>query len=151
ACELEVNDLRHRKETLCGRLAEDYQIDLAQLYQEREGAESAAAEVCPPASETSSNARHPSFMSTEEASAEIEELRRKLTRLGSVNLDALQELAELEVRADALRLQFDDLSAAQKALQDIIARINTDSRRLFMETFAAVRGHFQELFRKLFG
>jgi chromosome segregation protein len=151
ARELEVNDLRHRIEALCGRIAEDYQIDLAQLYREHEAAESAAAEIASPAGETSSDGPGPSTMSTEEASAEIEELRRKLTRLGSVNLDALQELAELEVRANALRLQFDDLSAAQKALQDIIARINTDSRRLFMETFAAVRGHFQELFRKLFG
>jgi chromosome segregation protein len=151
ARELEVNDLRHRIETLCGRIAEDYQIDLAQLYREHEAAESAAAEIASPAGETSSDAPGPSTMSTEEASAEIEELRRKLTRLGSVNLDALQELAELEVRAEALRLQFDDLSAAQKALEDIIARINTDSRRLFLETFAAVRGHFQELFRKLFG
>ncbi len=36
-------------------------------------------------------------------------------------------------------------------MQEIIARINADSRRLFTETFTAVRGHFQELFRKLFG
>ena len=34
--------------------------------------------------------------------AEIEELRKKLGRLGSVNLDALQELTELEARAAAL-------------------------------------------------
>src|SRR5438309_41708 len=37
------------------------------------------------------------------------------------------------------------------ALQDIIARINADSERLFRETLAAIRTHFQELFRKLFG
>ncbi len=30
-------------------------------------------------------------------------------------------------------------------------KINTDSKRLFMETFVVVRTHFQELFRKLFG
>jgi chromosome segregation protein len=86
-----------------------------------------------------------------EAQEEIEELKRKLSRLGSVNLDALQELAEAEQRAGALQVQFDDLTAAQKSLQEIIAKINGDSRRLFTETFTSVRGHFQELFRKLFG
>jgi chromosome segregation protein len=82
---------------------------------------------------------------------EIAELRRKLSRLGSVNLDSLQELADLETRAASLQAQYDDLISAERALADIIARINADSRRLFTETFATIRTHFQELFRKLFG
>src|SRR5207302_8100106 len=82
---------------------------------------------------------------------EIEELRRKLSRLGSVNLDSLQELAELELRANTLQTQYDDLTAAKKSLEEIIAEINQDSRRLFADSFAAIQTHFQELFRKLFG
>src|SRR5207244_4904098 len=70
----------------------------------------------------------------EGAQAEIEELRRKLSRLGAVNLDSLQELADLQLRAGALRVQYDDVTAAQKSLQEIITRINQDSRRLFTET-----------------
>ncbi len=66
-------------------------------------------------------------------------------------MDAIQELNDLEIRAETLRVQYDDLTSAQRSLQEIIARINTDSRRLFSETFAVVRTHFQELFRKLFG
>src|SRR5262249_21132570 len=87
----------------------------------------------------------------DEANAEIEELRRKLSRLGSVNLDSLQELNELETRAASLKTQSDDLTAAKKSLEEIIGKINQDSRKLFLETFAAIRAHFQELFRKLFG
>ena len=45
---------------------------------------------------------------------EIAELRRKLARLGSVNLDSLQELSELEARAGNLQTQFDDLTATPK-------------------------------------
>ena len=78
-------------------------------------------------------------------------MRRKLSRLGSVNLDAIQELNDLEIRSGTLRMQYDDLAAARGSLQEIIARINTDSERLFLETFTVVRTHFQELFRKLFG
>jgi chromosome segregation protein len=138
AHELEVNDLRHRRDTLCARLHEDYQIDLAALY-ERDG---------PPASQPSPEAGEGAAASADE---EIAELRRKLSRLGSVNLEAIAELNELEARASSLQIQYDDLTAAQKALQDIIDRINADSRRLFSETFATIRTHFQELFRKLFG
>jgi chromosome segregation protein len=136
AHELEVNDLRHRRDGLCARLHEDYQIDLAALYE---------SGGIPPAAEAPAGEPAPS------ADEEIAELRRKLNRLGSVNLEAIQELSELEARASTLQIQYDDLTAAQKALEDIIARINADSRRLFTETFAAIRTHFQELFRKLFG
>ncbi len=86
-----------------------------------------------------------------QANEEIAELRRKLSRLGSVNLEALQELAELEARAASLQAQYDDLTSAKRSLEEIIAKINDDSRRLFTETFATIRTHFQELFRKLFG
>src|SRR5262249_35285420 len=54
-------------------------------------------------------------------------------------------------RAGSLRTQHDDLAAAKRSLEEIIAKINQDSRRMFLETFTAIRGHFQELFRKLFG
>jgi chromosome segregation protein len=137
ARELEVNDLRHRQDSLCARLYEDYQIDLAAVYQQ--------GLPTPPPDQTEP------APSADAANEEIAELRRKLSRLGSVSLDAIQELSDLEARASGLQIQFDDLASAQKALQDIIARINADSRRLFTETFGVVRTNFQELFRKLFG
>ncbi|MGH9678000.1 MAG: hypothetical protein ACRD36_12930, partial [Candidatus Acidiferrum sp.] len=148
ACELRVNDNRHQIDSLSGRLREDYGIELAELASRS----AAGSAVAAPAlerieSESESAIATPEF----DVAAEIEELRRKLSRLGNVNLEALSELTELETRAAALRVQFDDLTAAQNSLRDIISRINSDSRRLFSETFAAVRGHFQELFRKLFG
>jgi chromosome segregation protein len=90
-------------------------------------------------------------LSPDEVNEEIAELRRKLSRLGSVNLDSLQELTELEARAGTLQAQFDDLTAAKRSLEEIINKINQDSRRLFTETFATIRTHFQDLFRKLFG
>jgi chromosome segregation protein len=131
--ELQANDLRHRRDALTDRLREDYQLDLAELY--RQQAEGAAPPAAPSA----------------DAQEEIEELRRKLSRLGSVNLDSLQELADMEMRASTLQTQYEDLIAAKRSLEEIIGAINQDSRRLFAETFATIRTHFQELFRKLFG
>jgi chromosome segregation protein len=138
--ELEANDLRNRRDHLSARLREDYQVDLAEMYPQ------SLAER--PADQTSFL---PPELTAEAANQEIDELRRKKDRLGNVNLEALTELAELEQRAHTLQTQYDDLQAAQKSLQDIIARINHDSRKLFSETFGIIRQHFQELFRKLFG
>jgi chromosome segregation protein len=159
ARELVVNDLRHELDSLCGRLREDYQIELADEFEkwrmeeggwriEDKGLNREEAAI---SSEAASLGDPPSSLSPARAEEEIAELRKKLSRLGSVNLDAIQELSELEARASGLQMQFDDLTAAQRSLQDIIAKINGDSRRLFTETFSTVRMHFQELFRKLFG
>jgi chromosome segregation protein len=142
ARELVTNDLCHRRDTLTERLREDYQMDLADLYRQRVESEQEQAE--PPAG---GGVQFDPAVVNEE----IAELRRKLSRLGTVNLDSLQELVELETRAGMLHAQSDDLSAAKRSLEEIIATINQDSRRLFTETFSSIRTHFQELFRKLFG
>jgi chromosome segregation protein len=133
--DLEVSNLRHQRDSLVQRLREDYQIDLAELHAKGTADELAAVSGANP----------------QAANDEIEELRRKLSRLGSVNLDSLTELSELETRAASLKTQFDDLMNAKKSLEEIIGKINQDSRSLFVETFTAIRAHFQELFRKLFG
>ena len=83
--------------------------------------------------------------------AEIDDLRQKINAIGSVNLEALEELQSLEARHENLSRQFKDLSNAKAALEKIIEKINTDSRRLFSETLQTVREHFQSLFRDLFG
>src|SRR6185312_737330 len=85
-----------------------------------------------------------------QAQQEIDELKRKLARLGNVNLEALEELARVEAEYGGLKAQHDDLAAARHSLQQVIDTINNDSRKMFTDTLAAVRGYFQELFRKLF-
>jgi chromosome segregation protein len=132
--DLEATNLRHQRDTLVQRLRDDYQIEIADLLSRSPQANEDDAPLDPVA-----------------ASQEIEELRRKLGRLGSVNMEALQELNELEGRAVSLQTQLDDLSTAKKSLEEIIFKINADSKRLFIDTFTVVRTHFQELFRKLFG
>ncbi|MFG0253672.1 MAG: chromosome segregation protein SMC, partial [Rhodopirellula sp. JB053] len=55
------------------------------------------------------------------------------------------------VRYDELHGQYQDLTAAKDSLQRVIARINSDSRRLFLDTLEAIRQNFQKLYRKSFG
>jgi chromosome segregation protein len=165
--ELTASELRHKRDTMVDRLREDYQLDLAELYVARQAERQAELEsAAPPSdavvtdvqaveSEMPENSEEPETppipLDPAAVNEEIAELKRKLNRLGSVNLDSLQELADLEVRAENLQTQFDDLGAAKKSLEEIIATINQDSKRLFTETFTTIRMHFQELFRKVFG
>ncbi|HNX26168.1 MAG TPA: chromosome segregation protein SMC [Phycisphaerae bacterium] len=83
--------------------------------------------------------------------AEINDLRTKISRLGNVNMDAISEQDELEKREEFLRTQLDDINNSRKQLEDLINRLNVESRERFVETFNAVRENFQSLFRKLFG
>lgn len=129
-CQLAASQLRQQQAALKERFQEEYGIDLGSLAPE-------------PAEQDG--------RSRQEVQQEIEELRRKIHHLGNVNLEALEELQQLETRYEALRSQYDDLSKSKTSLERIIERINSESRRLFLTTLESVRGHFHELFRELFG
>ncbi len=128
--ELDAGTLRQERVTLEDRLREDYGIELAE---QTEG--------------TTIEAQHERAAIEEE----INELRRKLSNIGGVNVDSLQEADELEARFANLSGQYEDLSKAKQSLETIIGKINSDSRRLFSATLETVKEHFQTLFRKLFG
>lgn len=87
----------------------------------------------------------------EAVSREIEELQGKIERLGNVNLEAIKEQDDLEIRETFLVNQRDDLQKSQEALQNLIQKINHTSRELFEKTYHEVRQNFQAMFRKLFG
>ena len=82
---------------------------------------------------------------------EIAQLRDQINNIGAINLEALDELDQLEARFEKLSGQYRDLVDAKASLERITQRINIDSRQLFLSTLETVRGHFQELFRRLFG
>jgi chromosome segregation protein len=77
--------------------------------------------------------------------------KTRLDRLGHVNMDAIQELEELEEKSTFLQNQKDDLVSSRETLLRAIREINDRSRELFLETFTAVREGFRKTFRKLFG
>ena len=126
--ELAVRDLLNRRDAIVARLREDFAVVLRQL----------------PADESP-------VTLPDDPAEEIDELRRRIVKLGSVNVESIAELAALDKREGDLRSQFDDLSQGRKALQAIIDEINTESRKLFADMLTVVRQHFQELFRKVFG
>ena len=127
---VELGEADVRIENLISRASEEMGMDLVELSRKYE---------------------HDEDRDWQAVEAEIRELRAKIERLGNVNLDAIAEQEELEQRQQFLSGQLQDVSESQRKLQQLIQRINKESREMFLSTFAAVREHFQTLFRKLFG
>ncbi len=90
------------------------------------------------------------FVADEDVTQRIEVLREKLAKIGEVNVAAIDELRELEERAQFLRTQKADLERSLADLERTIQRLNRASRTKFAETFAAVNAKFQEVFPQLF-
>ncbi len=86
-----------------------------------------------------------------ELEREVRDLKRTLDRIGPVNTEALDELDGVADRLNFLKEQVSDLVRGRKMLVDTIARIETESERLFLDTFNEVRENFQRIFRQMFG
>ncbi len=127
--ELERRELQTKRDDLVSRVRDDFGMDLAERYAQWQAEQ----------------------VDWDAVAEEIRELQAKIERLGAVNLDAIDEQEALGQRTAFLRKQNDDLVKARETLGGLIDRINHESRQRFITTFDAVRGHFQELFRKLFG
>jgi chromosome segregation protein len=89
-----------------------------------------------------------------EAARTIDSLRDQIRKLGSVNLDALEEEGKLVVQNDDLIKQVKDLEDASVQLTSLIEKLNHVSRDRFAEVFERIKENFgapEGMFRKLFG
>jgi len=87
----------------------------------------------------------------EQVKTDVARLKAYVERVGNVNVAAIRQQEELEVRLQFLKDQKDDLETARRHQRDIIRELNKKSRERFREVFEQVRQNFQTLFRKLFG
>ncbi|MCR5359846.1 MAG: chromosome segregation protein SMC [Thermoguttaceae bacterium] len=146
--EIERERLSDGMKSQVDTMREDYGIDLP----------ARAAEVLlPPADDAELHGKEESFSSEtsvgtlEECTKEIESLKRKINRLGSVNHQALETLEVLETRYKTSSNQYKDLLAARHGIQNIIGKTNKYRQEVFDKTFEAVKIHFQNIFQQLFG
>jgi chromosome segregation protein len=78
-------------------------------------------------------------------------LKQKLKDLGSVNLMAPEEYAEVKERYDFLNGQIEDLEKARADLRRITEEIRNESAELFLTTYNKIKKNFHNMFRRLFG
>jgi chromosome segregation protein len=84
-------------------------------------------------------------------SEELARLKEKIERMGPVNMVAIDEHRELKERYEFLSTQQQDLISAKESLHKAINKINRTTRKMFIETFDAIKAAFKEYFKLLFG
>ena len=93
----------------------------------------------------------PLDLDLETLESEAARVVEQLESIGPVNPLAVEEHAEESTRLEFLTTQRDDLVSARQSLLQAIREIDGTARNLFMDTFTAVQGHFQNVFQTLFG
>jgi chromosome segregation protein len=82
---------------------------------------------------------------------ELESIAGRISRLGPINLAAIDEYKTESERKNYLDAQNADLIEALETLENAIKRIDRETRTRFKETFDQVNKSLQELFPKVFG
>jgi len=81
----------------------------------------------------------------------VDEVTQRITRLGPINLAAIDEYQEQLKRKEYLDTQHDDVTSALTTLEEAIAKIDKETRHRFKETYDHVNSRIQEMFPRLFG
>lgn len=93
----------------------------------------------------------PEELTVEAVQQDIELVAARISRLGPINLAAIDEYKQESERKNYLDRQFGDLNDALETLENAIRRIDKETRTRFKETFDQVNSGLQELFPKVFG
>ena len=82
---------------------------------------------------------------------EAQRIANRISRLGAINLAAIDEHKVQEERKLYLDHQYDDLMEALTTLENAIRKIDKETRARFKETFDKVNDGFKDLFPRVFG
>jgi len=134
----------------------DVSPDWRTIYAEEPDEEAAAGEAEGPAAPAAPPGESPAADAAAAARAvtpeeAIEELKRKIERLGPVNMMAIEQYDELDARHGFLTGQRKDLIQSIADTGDAIRKIDQTTRQRFREAFDAINVNFQEMFGTLFG
>ncbi len=86
-----------------------------------------------------------------EAEEELERIAARIQRLGAINLAAIDEYQQQSERKRYLDAQNADLVEALDTLENVIRKIDKETRNRFKETFDQINSGIQALFPKVFG
>jgi len=86
----------------------------------------------------------------EEVKETVENLRRKMKRLGPVNLLAIDEFAAQKERLAFIEKQCGDLEKAKEDLYQLIKELDQLAEKSFKETFYSIKKNFEQIFTQLF-
>jgi len=134
---LEQSEHQIKRDNLINHLQERYQTPFEILLKEIEDLTQEDSPGAPPEP-------------TEALREALASLKKRIERIGDVNMGALKEYEELQSRYDFLTTQKDDLTKAVEDLHKVIKKINQITRERFLTTFHAINEKLKEVFPRLF-
>ena len=87
----------------------------------------------------------------ESYSSDLEAIELKISRLGAINLAAMEEFDQESKRKELLDGQHDELIQALETLEKAISKIDKETRTTFKDTFDKLNNSLSRSFPKLFG
>lgn len=81
---------------------------------------------------------------------DISSTKGKITRLGIVNLAAIEEYEEIKEKYEFMSAQAEDLENAKKELKAVIEEMTNEMKSLFKDNFKILNYNFNETFKDLF-
>lgn len=91
------------------------------------------------------------FESVTELRRQVTEIRARIKALGSVNVAAIDEYAEVSQRYNFMKAQVDDVEKAKAELLRLIAELSGEMKEIFSASFAQINENFAHIFAELFG
>lgn len=89
-------------------------------------------------------------LSIEEVEKQILPLRQLVENAGDINMTSIEECEKHKTRYQFLNQQIDDLVLSKEDLMAIIANLDSESRKIFEDTFQKIRANFRKNFEILF-
>lgn len=86
-----------------------------------------------------------------EANRELNSIKNKMKALGSVNLEAIDEYAEVSKRYEFMKAQLGDVVKSKNELEKLIDELTENMKVIFSESFNKINNNFKKIFVELFG
>ncbi|MCQ2911758.1 MAG: chromosome segregation protein SMC, partial [Clostridia bacterium] len=90
-------------------------------------------------------------MSYNMAQTKVREFKGKISQLGNVNVDAIEQYQEMSQRYDFLKAQRDDIVEAERQLTVLIDHLLLEMRTQFGTNLEKINVQFEKVFKELFG
>ncbi len=135
----EAGERRHKIELALAKVDNDLSYLENRIWEEYELTQATAEEF-----------RDPEFK-LNGAQTEINKLKKSISALGNVNVNAIEEYVETKEQYDSLSKQRDDLQKATEDLNGIIEELTKKMDKQFKEQFELINKYFTKTFSELFG
>ena len=143
-----------KSENICQRIEDKYQISLQEVRSEvirLSKTEDGQTKVDLEDEDQEESSHAGMATDWEEVAKHVRTLQQKVDAIGPVNLVAIEEYEETEQRFQFLTGQHDDLVKAKDELHEVLNRINTQTREMFVATFTKIQENFRAMFQEMFG